>query len=103
MLVDDVLTSVSPVEVSGWDEDKLFFVEQSLLASDDRAGNLISLRHHLSSGSIVFLRLLNDVHSYSSLSIPYEAHFLGSDFHGFNQFSLTAANPRYSNSSCFVN
>ncbi|HEY4978781.1 MAG TPA: sigma-54 dependent transcriptional regulator [Candidatus Acidoferrum sp.] len=47
MIVAETITSVSPVEVSGWDEDELFFVEKSLLSSDDITGKQITLQHNL--------------------------------------------------------
>jgi hypothetical protein len=33
------------VEVSGWDEDEMFFVEKSQLAGNDLTGRHISLQH----------------------------------------------------------
>ncbi len=102
MIVAETITSVSPVEVSGWDEDELFFVEKSLLSCDDITGKQITLQHDLSDGAIIFLRLLQS-NEPSSLPLAFEAHFLGCDFQGHNQFSLMPALPRYPNSRYPVN
>ena len=93
----------SPVEVSGWDEDKLFFVETSQLAWNDLAGKHITLQHDLPDGSLIFLRLLHCSDSHSSLPAAYEAYFIGYDFHGSNQFALLPALPRYPVSPYSIN
>jgi hypothetical protein len=99
MLAEDTLIA-DLVEVSGWDEDELFFVEKSELACDNLAGKSISLRRTLPNGSLVFLRLLNSHTSRSSTPIAFEAHFIGRDARGLNQFSLLPAHPRHS-ASCY--
>ena len=103
MLVEDVLLSSSLVEVSGWDEDEFFFVEKSPLACDPSTGKLISLHHSLSDGALIFLRLLDFHASLTAIPIPYEAHFVGTDFNGLNQFSLSPANSRQPTSRYLVN
>ena len=42
----------SLVEVSGWDENEIFFVEKSPLAGDDSSGKYISLDHMIAEGAI---------------------------------------------------
>jgi hypothetical protein len=46
------------VEVSGCDEEEVFFVEKSQLAWDEFAGNHVSLRRMLPEGPLVFVRVL---------------------------------------------
>jgi len=45
------------VEVSGWDEEEVFFVEKSHPVSDEFAGNHVSLRRMLPEGAMVFVRI----------------------------------------------
>jgi hypothetical protein len=52
------LSGCYSVEVSGWDEDEMFFVEKSQLAGNDLTGRHISLQHKLAEGTIVFVRVL---------------------------------------------
>ena len=47
------LTQTAMVEVSGWDEDEVFFVERSELGWDDFAGKHLTLTRMLSEGSII--------------------------------------------------
>jgi hypothetical protein len=94
MLAEDTLLSSYYVEVSGWDEDESFFVEKSQITGDDFTGKLISLRHNLPDGALIFLRLLNPNTSPSTIPIAFETCFVGCDLHGFNQFSLLPCQPR---------
>lgn len=59
MIASDALlqTDSYRVEVSGWDEDEIFFVEKSSLSWDEFAGKHISLQHMLADGAIIFVRL----------------------------------------------
>jgi hypothetical protein len=88
LLSESVLTAGQLIEVSGWDEDRVFFVERSLLSSDDFDGKQVSLSHMLSEGSIIFLCLLEQSSSHRPSAIPYEARFLGCDSRGQYRFRL---------------
>ncbi len=50
--------TVYRVEVSGWDNNKAFFVENSELEWSEESGKQVTLRRTLSDGAVVFLRLL---------------------------------------------
>jgi hypothetical protein len=58
------------VEVSGWDEDELLFVEKSAMSTDDFESSYISLRHHLSDGAIVFVRTIQSAYLHRPNPIP---------------------------------
>ena len=103
MLAEETLLASYFVEVSGWDQQESFFVEKSQLACDEAVGKFISLRHYLSDGSLIFLRLLNSDTSLTAIPMAYEAHFVGCDLNGFNQFSLMPAHPRQSTSHYQIN
>lgn len=103
MIAEDTVTSSYFVEISGWDKHESFFVERSQLASDDPSVRCISLRHNVSDGSLIFLRLLNHNTSLSAIPIAFEAHFLGVDQDGLHQFSISPAHPRQSASRFQVN
>ena len=91
------------VEVSGWDEEELFFVEKCPLAWDEFAGKHISLRHMLPEGAIVFLRVLQSMALQPSPPIAYRVEFIGCDPEGLHQFRLSSVQPRYSPDSPPVN
>jgi hypothetical protein len=91
------------VEVSGWDEDEIFFVEKSHLDWDDFAGKHISLRHMLPEGAIVFVRTLQPTAIHQRSPVPYQAEFIGCNGDGLHQFRLNVVRPRYGNSAQCVN
>ena len=62
------------VEVSGWNMDENFFVEQSELEWSE-AAHKINLRHAVRKGSFVFVRLLGSGEScvsHEPVPVPYE-------------------------------
>jgi hypothetical protein len=70
------LTQTGTVEVSGWDEDEVFFVERSKLDWDEYAGKHVTLTRMLSEGYIIFVRPIQPTALYRANPIPYEAEFL---------------------------
>jgi hypothetical protein len=91
------------VEVSGWDENQVFFLEKSDLAWDDFAGKHISLQRMLPDGAMVFIRMLQPQSLGQSPPIVYEVEFIGCDPDGHHQFRLKEVQPRYSHSLAPVN
>lgn len=61
------------VEVSGWDEEENFFVEQTRLEWDQQNMKKVLLRNRLRTGSMVFLRLLEPVNPPANLPVAYRA------------------------------
>jgi hypothetical protein len=98
MLVAETLlgTDCCRVEVSGWDEAQIFFVEKSDLAWDDFAGKHISLRHMLPDGAMVFVRMLQPDGVRQFPPSVYQVEFIGCDPEGLRQFGLNPMQPRYS-------
>ena len=91
------------VEVSGWDEEEVFFVEKSQLAWDEFAGKHVSLHHMLPEGAIVFVRVLQPTALRQSSPMAYKVEFIGCDPDGLHQFRLTAVQPRYSSETPALN
>jgi hypothetical protein len=60
------------VEVSGWDAAESFFVEKATLGFSDEGERVIYLRHPVSSGSMLFLRLIDARVGYPSFPIAYK-------------------------------
>jgi len=98
MLVAETLLGIDSfrVEVSGWDENEIFFVEKSDLAWDNFAGKHISLQHMLPDGAMVFLRMLQPNTLRQSPPLAYQVEFIGCDLEGQHQFRLNPVHPRYS-------
>ena len=84
------------VEVSGWDEQEMFFVETADLNWDDFAGKHIALQHKLTNGSMVFVRALGSAESGQPQPSVYRVQFVGCNLEGQNEFRLNAVRPRYS-------
>jgi hypothetical protein len=93
------------VEVSGWDEHEVFFVEKADLHSDDLAGKHIILQHKLASGSIVFVRRLQSVSIQRTVAIAYVAEFFGpvNERPLQFQFQLHPVQPRQNTSCLSIN
>ena len=91
------------VEVSGWDENEIFFVEKSDLEWDNFAGKHISLQRMLPDGALVFLRVLQPTTLLQPPPAPYQVEFIGCDPEGRHQFRLNPVHPRYSPESNPVN
>src|ERR1700682_217413 len=81
------------VEVSGWDHDKAFFVENSELEwSED--GKQVTLTRTLNEGAVVFLRLLQPMSADRSNPVPYEAELVSATTRGQRQFRLRPVSSR---------
>jgi len=97
------LTQTGMVEVSGCDEDEVFFVERSELGWDESAGKLVTLTRMLSEGSIIFVRPIQPTALHRANPIPYEAEFVGCSSEGNHQFRLNGVQPRHSRDNYTVN
>jgi hypothetical protein len=97
------LKQTGMVEVSGWDEDEVFFVERAELGSDKYAGKHVTLTRMLSEGSIIFVRLIQPVAMHRANPIPYEAEFVGCSPGGNHQFRLNGVRSRHSRENYTVN
>jgi hypothetical protein len=97
------LTQTGMVEVSGWDEDDVFFVERSELGWDESAGKHVTLTRMLSEGSIIFVRPIQLTALHRANPVPYEAEFLGCNPEGNHQFRLNGVQPRHTREDYTVN
>ena len=61
------------VEISGWDSDENFFVEQTQLAWSEQNQKKIVLRHRVTSGAMIFLRLAERATLPANLPIAFRA------------------------------
>lgn len=96
-------TQTGTVEVPGWDEDEVFFVERSELGWDEYAGKHVTLTRMLSEGSIIFVRPIQPIAQQRANPIPYEAEFLGCNLEGNHQFRLNGVQPRHNREDYPVN
>ena len=101
MFASGVLSSTDyyRVEVSGWDENEMFFVEKSELAWDEFAGKHVTLDHMLPDSAIVFVRMLQPTALRQSPPVAYQVEFIGCNPEGSHQFRLSGVRPRYSRES----
>jgi hypothetical protein len=67
------LTSVYPVEVSGWDSSHTFFVEKADLAWSEQTGKRVILRRALRDGSVLFVRLIQPLAQERSYPVAFTA------------------------------
>jgi len=97
MLVTEIPANTDSfrVEVSGWDQDEIYFVEKSNLDWDEFAGKHVSLKHMLPEGAMVFVRTLQPTALRQAPPVPYHVEFIGCDPDGMHQFRLSAVQPRY--------
>jgi hypothetical protein len=88
------VTNLYLVEVSGWDDNKAFFVENSELEWTEESGKQVTLSHGLNEGAVIFLRLLQQIGNDRSHPVAYQAEFLARDTKGQHQFRLTPVSSR---------
>ena len=95
-----ILTAEQPVanlyrvEVSGWDDNKAFFVENSQLEWTDDAGKQVTLSRGLTDGAVIFLRLLQPISSDRAHPVAYEAELVASTDEGLRQCRLRPVSTR---------
>lgn len=82
-----------PVEISGWDATKEFFVEKCDLVWSEETGKQVELRQDLRENAVLFVRLLQADERERSHPVVYEAEWLGKSRTGLNQFRLNAITP----------
>jgi hypothetical protein len=97
------ITGVDRVEISGWDEQDVFFVEKTRLAWDGWGGQHVSLRPMLRDGAIVFLRALPSIAQKQAPPAVYKVEFIGCDAEGLHQYRLSSVHPRYGEDAVSVN
>jgi hypothetical protein len=81
-------TNLYLVEVSGWDDNKAFFVENSELEWTEESGKQVMLNRGLRDGAVVFLRLLQNMGSDRSHPVAYQAECVAHNSEGQWQFRL---------------
>ena len=105
MSATEILPATEPylVEVSGWDEDGIFFVEHSDLAWDEFAGKHVSLEHMLHDGAIIFIRVLQPTALSQAPPIAYQVEFIACSPDSAHQFRLKAVQPRHTCEPAILN
>jgi len=83
------------VEVSGWDENKVFFVENSELDWNEDSGKQVTLSRGLTNGAVIFLRLLQPLSAERGHPVAYEAELVSTTTQGHQQFRLRPISPRH--------
>lgn len=67
------LTTVYPVEISGWDVSHAFFVEKADLAWNEQTGKRVVLRRALRDGAVLFVRLIQPIAEERSYPVAFAA------------------------------
>jgi hypothetical protein len=93
LTAQDHITDSYPVEASGWDSARSFFVEKSELRWDEATGKHLTLSRLLCPGSMIFLRLLQPISQERSLSVAYQAQHVGVTADGQQKFRLSQIQP----------
>jgi hypothetical protein len=87
-------TNLYRVEVSGWDDNKAFFVENSELEWAEDSGKQVTLNRGLSEGAVIFLRLLQPISNDRSHPVAYRAELVARNPEGQWQFRLQPLSSR---------
>jgi len=90
-----------PIEVSGWDAEKQFFVEKAELDWSETGRKTALLRHRIQHGALVFVRLLVSSGLGKDYPTPHQAVSIeSSERAGFSKVRLVEFQPRRVDSSC---
>jgi len=91
------VTSLYPLEISGWDGKEEFFVEHCELEWNEDSGKQIALKRTLNDHAVLLVRLLqtddSDL-SHPSQPVAYGAERVGKTKSGLHQFRLSKMVPR---------
>ncbi len=79
------------VEISGWDNSDVFFVERSELEWSGEASKRVRLSHDLVDSSIVFVRLLQNTNAHSVHAVAYRVESIRTTEDGRHEFCLKPA------------
>ncbi len=83
------------VEVSGWGLHDVFFVEKTALLWSDGGEKRLLLRHALSDGAVIFVRLMAPETSYGSVPVAYRVeHVQPMNSIGLCEMRLVQVHPR---------
>jgi len=88
------VTNLYLVEVSGWDDNKAFFVENSELEWTEESGKQVTLNRGLHEDAVIFLRLLQPMGNDRSHPVAYQANFVARNTEGQFQFRLKPVSAR---------
>lgn len=77
------------VEVSGWDNNLAFFVEETELEWSEESGKQITLSRALNTATMIFVRLLQPTAPDRSSPMAYKAEHIASTEGDLHQFRLT--------------
>jgi hypothetical protein len=88
------VTNLYLVEVSGWDDNKAFFVENSELEWTEESGKQVTLNRGLNEDAVIFLRLLQQLGNDRSHPVAYQANFVACNSEGQRQFRLKPVSSR---------
>ncbi len=94
LTAEQPVTNLYRVEVSGWDDNKAFFVENAELEWTDESGKRVTLSRGLAEGAVIFLRLLQPISNDRSHPVPYEAELMTRTDEGLRQFRLLPVSTR---------
>jgi hypothetical protein len=94
LIAEHPATNLYRVEVSGWDDNKAFFVENSELEWTENSGKQVTLNRGLTHGAVIFLRLLQPISNDRSHPVAYEAELVTQNEEGLRQFRLRPVSSR---------
>ena len=94
LIAEQPATNLYRVEVSGWDDNKVFFVENSELEWAEDSGKHVTISRGLSEGAVIFLRLLQPISNGRSHPVAYQAELVARNTEGQAQFRLRPVSSR---------
>jgi hypothetical protein len=100
LTAEHTATNLYRVEVSGWDDNKAFFVENSELEWAEDSNKHVTLKRGLNSGAVIFLRLLQPISKDRSHPVAYQAEFVARNRDGQRQFRLRPVSSRCKTELC---
>jgi len=96
MSLQNLVSMSYRVEISGWDLDENFFVENTELEWNEDQGKKVFLRRRLRDGALVFVRLITSTTWGHSYPIAYEVQNLSLvDSAGRTEVLLMQLQPRF--------
>jgi hypothetical protein len=82
-------------EISGWDREQSFFVEKTTLEWYENVARIVYVRHPVTSGAVIFVRLVDPTSELNTFPIAYQAESVSApDVSGLRKVFLQQLQPR---------
>jgi len=94
LTADEPALTTYRIEISGWDKNGSFFVENTDLEWSEESGKRVQMSREVRNGAIIFVRLLQGPVPTSSYPVAYQVESLQAKNGSSCEFRLVQLHPK---------